>query len=71
MGGKIIEIDYTNWRGERAWRKIFPTKLSWANSEWHPQDQWLLLAWDCEKSADREFALSGIHGFRPNTGSEK
>jgi predicted DNA-binding transcriptional regulator YafY len=61
---KVIEIDYTNWRGERAWRRIMPERLEFANSEWHPEAQWLLLAWDCDKNAEREFALTGIHRVR-------
>jgi predicted DNA-binding transcriptional regulator YafY len=71
MGDKIIEIDYTNWRGERAWRKVQPISVEFTCSEWHPENQWLMLVWDFEKQAYREFALSGIHGTRPNTGSEK
>ena len=61
----ILIIDYTNWRGERSMRTVIPERIEFANSEWHPDTQWLLLGWDCEKRAEREFAFSGIHSVRP------
>ena len=60
-----IEIDYTNWRGERAIRRIKPTgTMMFASSEWHPVQQWLIEAVDTDKNVVREFAMSGIHSWR-------
>lgn len=56
-----VWIDYTNHRRERAWRHIEPMALVFAPSEWHEGLQWLLLAWDLDKQAERGFALTGIH----------
>lgn len=49
-------IDYTNWRGETARRSIRPIRMWWGKTEWHPEEQWMLTAWDCEKDAIRDFA---------------
>ena len=38
----IVEIDYTNWRGERKLRKIEPLALILGSNEWHPETQWLI-----------------------------
>lgn len=63
-----VEIDYTNWRGERRRRVIIPTgRVEWANSEWHPQMQWLLEAYDPEDGKVKEFAMSGIHEWKELT----
>lgn len=59
-----VDIDYTNWRGERAIRRIIPIDLHFDANQWHPEPQWLLLAYDVEKDADREFAMSGIHSWK-------
>ena len=49
-------VDYTNWRGETARRVIRPIHMWWGKTEWHPDEQWMLTAWDCEKDAVRDFA---------------
>ena len=58
-----VQIDYTNWRGERSVRKIHPLRLTFENNEWHPESQWLLEAVDLEKGEVRTFALSKIHSW--------
>lgn len=49
-------VEYTNWRGETARRVIIPIRMWWGSTEWHPQEQWMLTAWDVEKDAVRDFA---------------
>ncbi len=49
-------VEYTNWRGETARRTIIPIRMWWGKTEWHPQEQWMLTAWDVEKEATRDFA---------------
>ena len=58
---KLIQIDYTNWRGIRSIRTICPLRLEFENSEWHPETQWVLYAIDVEKGEERAFALKDIH----------
>lgn len=60
-----VMIDYTNWRGERAMRRIRPLAVIFENNEWHPKTQWLLEAVDVELAANRTFAMSNIHSWRP------
>ncbi len=62
---QVVEIDYTNWRGERSKRRIVPMRLLWENSEWHPETQWVLYALDVEKQEGRSFALASIHSWAP------
>jgi len=56
-----ITIDYTNYRGERGLRRIVPQQIEFGSNKWHPEPQWLLKAWDCEKKAERLFAIGDIH----------
>jgi predicted DNA-binding transcriptional regulator YafY len=58
---KIVTIDYTNWRGERAMRRIIPLGVVFANNEWHPETQWLLESIDVDTGKFRCFALANIH----------
>jgi predicted DNA-binding transcriptional regulator YafY len=58
--GQVI-IDYTNYKGERAKRRIEPERLYWGSNEWHPEPGLLLDAYDVEKYANRTFALKSIH----------
>ncbi|MDR6431282.1 hypothetical protein [Brucella pseudogrignonensis] len=52
-----IKISYTNYRGENSIRTITPIKPWYGSTEWHPEPQWLLTAFDHEKQANRDFAL--------------
>jgi hypothetical protein len=60
-----VQIDYTNWKGERAKRRIIPKQFWFGSNEWHPEPQWLLDAYDTEKEVSRTFAMNGIHGWFP------
>lgn len=64
---EAVTIDYTNWRGERRTRRIFPLDLRFGVSEWHKTPQWLLRAIDVDRGdgSEREFAMAGIHGWKP------
>lgn len=52
-----ITLTYTNWKGETAQRTIIPRRVWWGSTEWHPEPQWLLTAFDVGKEAERDFAL--------------
>lgn len=60
---QAVWIDYTNYRGERAVRRVVPWEIIWGANEWHPEPQWLLRAYDPEKKAPREFAMKSIHNW--------
>lgn len=54
---QLLTITYTNYKGETSVRRIAPKSIRFGSTERHPEPQWLLLAWDIDKQADREFAL--------------
>jgi predicted DNA-binding transcriptional regulator YafY len=60
----VVEVDYTNHRGERAWRRIVPGFRWWGSTEHHSPACWLLDAWDVDKGAMRSFAVADVHGSR-------
>lgn len=62
---KNVTIDYTNWRGIRSLRVIYPLGIAFENNEWHAETQWLLEAVDVEKGEIRTFALANIHSWNP------
>ncbi len=58
-----IVLDYVNHKGERRDRRIVPYAVFFDISSYHPKE-WVLNAWDLDKSEMRSFALSGIRGVR-------
>jgi len=60
---KAVRILYTNYRGETALRTILPEKIIFGSTEWHPEMQWLLEAFDEEKGAIRAFAMKDIRAW--------
>jgi predicted DNA-binding transcriptional regulator YafY len=56
----VTMILYTNYRGETSVRRIIPRRIRFASTEWHPQEQWLLDAYDVDRQADRSFALKDV-----------
>jgi hypothetical protein len=57
----LIELDYTNWKGVRSKRNIIPIELQYTSTQYHPEAQWLLVAFDKEKNDIRSFAVRDIH----------
>jgi hypothetical protein len=68
----LVFIDYTNYRGERAWRLIDCTnsKTRFGTSEYHTEPQWLMTALDVSKDEEREFAVKDIHETRKAVSQE-
>lgn len=58
-----VNIDYTNYRGERGKRVIVPHNIWHGTTDYHPVPQWLMTAWDIEKKALRVFAMCDIHSW--------
>lgn len=62
--GQIIEFDYVNWEGKQAKRKAKVVDFYFGSTEFHPTPQWLVSAWDCDKEADRVFAMLDMRNVR-------
>ncbi len=56
--GRDLVFEYRNWKGEVATRHATPIEIRWGSSEWHPEPQWLMVAYDHGKEALRDFALA-------------
>jgi predicted DNA-binding transcriptional regulator YafY len=59
----VVQIVYTNYKGETAIRQILPQRMWYGATEWHPEKQWLLDAIDVEKNALRAFAMKDIRAW--------
>jgi len=60
--GSQERLVYTNWRGETSVRTITPIRVWFGSTDWHPEPQWLLRAFDHDKNAERDFALKDFRG---------
>lgn len=60
-----VIIDYTNWKGQRAPRRIVPKRIYFGTTEYHKTPQWLLVAYCLRKRAERTFAVKDIHMWDP------
>jgi len=59
-----VGFTYRNYRGEVSERVVIPLQLGFGCNEWHPVPQYLLKAFDCEKKAERWFAMNDIVGWK-------
>lgn len=64
LGSGEVDIDYTNYRGERGVRTIIPYAVNYCANEWHPERQWLVYAIDKDRGVRRVFALKDIHSWK-------
>jgi len=70
LGEKAIRFFYVNWRGERSIRVVVPRTLTWGSTEWHPEPQWIMTAYDLDKGDERYFALQDCQFVRPPVETE-
>lgn len=59
-----VQILYTNYRGETAYRVILPQRLWFGSTQYHPEEQDLLDALDVEKNEVRNFAVKDIKEWK-------
>jgi len=63
---EIVEIDYTNWKGERRLRLIQPHGIMFRkHPPYHDRYEWLLHAQDVRTKEFRFFAMKDIHSWKP------
>lgn len=58
--GAVNVFRYTNWKGETGERRFVPHCLRFGRTPDHPEDQWLLEVYDCDRAAPRTYALKDI-----------
>lgn len=64
---QLVDIDYTNYRGDRAIRTVMPIEIFYGTNKFHPGEQWLLLAHTLDRDGDkRTFAMRDIHSWKPH-----
>ena len=61
---QVVTIRYTNYRGKTADRRIVPRQIRFASTDWHPETQWLLDAYDLDREDERSFAMRDIAEWR-------
>ena len=66
---KSVTIIYTNWKNVKQERTIQPIEMWFGNTQYHPEDQWLLKALDLEKNEERDFAMKDIEAWTPGVRS--
>jgi predicted DNA-binding transcriptional regulator YafY len=74
MNQRTVTFIYKNHRGEVGKRNVQPISMRYQATQWHPEPQWLLEAYDNEKEAVRLFAMSDIKdwsGPKPKTEGKK
>lgn len=63
-----LHLTYTNWRGETSVRRIVPLAAPHlGTTDWHSEPGWLWRVFDCDKQAEREFALSSFACVAPQS----
>ena len=63
--GKLIEIEYTNYKGEKYRTEIKPMSLYWGETEWHPGMQLLLVARSKKSNGElRTFSVKSISDWK-------
>lgn len=60
MNARTVTFIYKNHRGETARRNVQPISIKFGATQWYPEAQWLLEAYDNDKEAVRLFALKRI-----------
>ena len=51
---------YTNYKGETEVRRIIPKEITFGSTQYHPEEQWLLVGYDVDKNAERTFAMKDV-----------
>jgi predicted DNA-binding transcriptional regulator YafY len=53
----LISFTYRNYRGETSSRSVEVGSVYWMGTEWHPEPQRILHAFDLDKKEWRDFAM--------------
>lgn len=62
----VVQFVYKNHRGETALRTVIPQRMVFKETEWHPEQQWILVGYDVYKAAFRHFAMKDVSKWTPH-----
>lgn len=62
--GDRLEFDYVNWKGEKGHREVEVLGLYYGSNEFHPEEQWILFAFDIDKHAYRTFTMKDMSNVK-------
>ena len=68
---RVVEIVYTNYKGELKRYRIIPHAIKFGKTEFHPIEQWLMEATDVERNVMRTFSMQTIHSWKPYVQTER
>lgn len=57
-------FEYKNWKGEIGIRTVQPMEIRFGATDFHQDNQWLLVAYDVDKKDERTFAMNDIIKFK-------
>ncbi|WAW11539.1 hypothetical protein vBAcePPAc_0162 [Aeromonas phage vB_AceP_PAc] len=58
--GQQTQFEYINYKGIKSTRNVIPMSLYFGATEFHPENQWLIVAYDLDRQCERTFALKDI-----------
>lgn len=59
-----LRFTYKNYRGEVAERTVIVHGIWWGKTEFHPELQWLMVAYDVPNDKERTFAMRDMTDVR-------
>lgn len=59
-----IEFDYTNWKGKTSKRKAIVQRFAFGKTEWHQEEQFLMMGFDLDKKETRYFAMDDMRNIQ-------
>lgn len=62
--GKAIQFNYLNWKGEYGIRRVVHMTIHYGSTEYHPEKQWLMEAYELDKQEVRIFAMKDMSNIR-------
>jgi len=60
-----VKFKYKNYKSEVRQRIVIPIKIEYTSTEYHPDNQWILVGYDIEKADIRHFAMKDISDWQP------
>lgn len=63
--GHELRFYYSNYKGEKEWRRVSVSHIFYGSSPYHQGPQWFLAATDLDKNVFRQFAMRDMSQVTP------